>query len=309
MKVAYLILAHRQPGLVAGLVRALACDWASFFIHVDAKSDLAPFQRLLAAQAGVTWLTGARRVKVSWGGFSQVRATLNLLDAALAADRPFTRYCLLSGADFPIKPLAVIRERLVSDQEFMRVDHRLSGAGVVRDGLAATVRRYFFPDWPLPRRIKLTLLSGKIPRRPYPGIPLYHGAQWWALTAACVRFVVDFVQDHPDYAAFHRYTLAPDEIFFHSIVKHSPFAGQLSHDCERAASLTEYYASNDHGCHYIDWNAPQQALPKVLTMADLPALQRSAALFARKFDETCSRELLQALVAKETGGGDGAAPG
>ena len=295
MKTAYLILAHRQPALLANLVRALTCDWATFFIHVDLKSDIIPFRRLLDPLDGIRFLAAERRVKVSWGGFSQVRATLNLLETALAYDGSFSRFCLLSGADFPIKPLAVIRERLASDQEFMRVDRCLSGAGVEREGRTRAVSRYHFLDWPLPRWLKLRLLSGKLPRRPYPGLALYHGAQWWALTGGCVRHIIEYVATHPGYADFHRHTLAPDEIFFHSLVKDSPFSARLSHDFERASSPREFAATNDHGCHYIDWNAPQQALPKVLTLEDLPALQRSPALFARKFDESRSQELLQAL--------------
>ncbi|MDP2107018.1 MAG: hypothetical protein Q8J76_13570, partial [Desulfobulbaceae bacterium] len=85
------------------------------------------------------------------------------------------------------------------------------------------------------------------------------------------------------------------EIFFHSIVKHSPFAQSISHDFERAGKLAEFYALNDHGCHYIDWNAQQKVLPKILTSQDLGALRHSKALFARKFDSIQSLELVQIL--------------
>lgn len=308
MKAAYLIIAHNQPELVANLVRALDCEWASFFIHVDAKSELAPFRRLLAGRHNVMFLEGERRVKVYWGGVSQVQATLNLLVAAEAFDNTFSRYCLLSGSDFPIKPLAVIKDTFESDREFMRVDRRIGNFDDPSDKHSLAVTRYFFMDLPLPRWIKLRLLSGWIQRRVSFGIPLYHGANWWSLTGECVRFIGKFVREHPSYLAFCRHTLSSDEFFFHSIVKHSPFSYRISHDFERASDLTEFYASNDHGCHYIDWNAPQKVLPKTLGMEDLPALMRSSAFFARKFDSTQSLALLRVLeseVRADCPGGQG----
>lgn len=295
MKVAYLIIAHNQPTLVSSLVRSLACDWAWFFIHVDAKAEIAPFQRLVEGCPNVMFLEGESRVKVYWGGFSQVQTTLNLLATAEAFAGGFSRYCLLSGSDFPIKPLAVIRQRLESDREFMRVDRRVEQPGVSADRHSQDARRYFFMDLPLPRLIKRRLLSGWIPRRLYSGIPLYHGAQWWSLSGGCVRYIMQFVHDNPSYPAFCRHLLSADEIFFHSIVKQSPFAGRITHDFERASDLPAFYASNDHGCHYIDWNARLKVLPKTLSREDLPALDRSSALFARKFDAVQSLELLQLL--------------
>ena len=295
MKVAYLVIAHNQPALLARLVRTLGCEWAYFFIHIDAKSELASFQGLLTGCRNVIFLEGERRVNVQWGGFSQVQATLNLLATAEAFDSRFSRYTLLSGCDFPIKPLAVIRKRFGSDQEFMRIDRHLDQESASVDKHSLNAQRYFFMDMPLPRTIKLRLLSGWIPRRPYSGIPLYHGAQWWSLSGACVRYVMQFVRKTPSYSTFCRHLLAPDEIFFHSIVKQSPFAKRISHDFERAASLAAFYASNDHGCHYIDWNAQQKVLPKILTREDIPELKRSPAMFARKFDAVRSLELLQIL--------------
>jgi len=294
MKVAYLIIAHNQPGLLARLVKILTCEWAYFFIHIDAKTELSPFQRRLDGCQNIMFVEDAKRVNVQWGGFSQVQATLNLLDTALNFDNSFSRYTLLSGSDFPIKPLAVIRERFGSNQEFMRIDRRLKQAPST-DSHSRAAQRYYFMDLPLPRMIKLRFLSGWIPRRLTSDIPLYHGAQWWSLTGACIQHIMKFVQETPSYATFCRHLLSSDEIFFHSIVKESPFAGRISHDFERVSNLAAFSALNDHGCHYIDWNVRQKVLPKTLTQDDLPALHRSFALFARKFDEIKSLELLQIL--------------
>jgi hypothetical protein len=88
-----------------------------------------------------------------------------------------------------------------------------------------------------------------------------------------------------EYTSFFRHTLCPDEIFFHSVVKQSPFASRITHDFETASNQTDYFLSNEHGCHYIDWNAPSGTLPKVLDLQDLDEVLRCQCLFARKFDE------------------------
>jgi hypothetical protein len=126
-------------------------------------------------------------------------------------------------------------------------------------------------------------------------VPLYQGSQWWALTDACVRHILTFVEAHGDYVAFHQFTGVPDETFFHSIVMQSPFAARISHDFEVAASPRDPGAANEHGCHYIDWDTPDRAEPKVLDLSDAAPLFRSRALFARKFAEGRSNALRQRL--------------
>lgn len=55
-------------------------------------------------------------------------------------------------------------------------------------------------------------------------------------------------------------------------------------DVEKEPDLPQYYLSNEHGCHYIDWNSRGVRLPKVLGAEDACKIYHSKALFARKFD-------------------------
>ena len=110
-----------------------------------------------------------------------------------------------------------------------------------------------------------------------------HGCQWWSLTKGCIGYVTNFVGRNRDYTDFHTYTLCPDEIFFHSIVKNSPFSAKITHDFETARHLDAFFALNEHGCHYVDWTSEGVLLPKVLDEADLDRLLNSQAHFARKF--------------------------
>lgn len=125
MKAAFLIAAHDQPAHLARLVESLRCDWARIFIHVDRKASVLEYRSRLPRSGDVVVLDDENRVRVTWGGFSLVRAMLNLLDASLGSGEHFDRFCFLSGSDFPIKPLHEIRTRFESDWEFLRVDQRV----------------------------------------------------------------------------------------------------------------------------------------------------------------------------------------
>ena len=107
MRVAILILAHRQPCHLRKLVRALNCDWMHLFIHVDRKSaDAENFFKI----GGNNVMFLLDRINVYWSGYSSVRAILALLRAARESGQRYDRFCLLSGADFPVKNIDEIHD-------------------------------------------------------------------------------------------------------------------------------------------------------------------------------------------------------
>lgn len=307
MKIAYLILAHHQPSHLARLIKALDCGEVYFFVHVDLKKDISPFKRSVPVTKNIIFLESSARVAVYWGGYNIVIATLNLLQTALAVGMRFTRYCLLSGADFPIKNNSQIKEVLSTGTEFLRVDKKLDyGKNDPHSEAVKYVHlfdnrlydnRFINPKRTPSRLLRLTIdrMLRVAPRKPYQKIPLYQGSQWWALTDRCVKHIFKFLEENNDYIAFHKYTRIPDEIFFHSIIKSSPFAENVIHDVEMAVSPDEHSKSNEHGCHYIDWNSRGVELPKVLGISDMELLMRSTALFARKFEEKGSTAILHQL--------------
>lgn len=286
LSTAYLIMAHREPSHLAKLIEQLDSSTCVFFVHIDAKVDDGPFKNLLLARENVIFIEYRRAV--TWAGFSQVNATLALLHAALSFDAPFHRFCLLSGADLPIKSNSRIAAEFASAKEFLRVDRKI---GASEDNPHSKKVCFY---WYIDAAGKTP--SGTRPRKPYDKIALYQGAQWWALTRECIQHILQFLAANPRYYSFFKSAHSPDEIFFHSIVKQSPFASRITHDFERAADREEYLRSNEHGCHYIDWNAKgEPSLPKVLDLADLDRLLGCEALFARKFDSERSAALIAAL--------------
>ena len=288
MPIAYLIAAHHQPAHLARLIRALNSPDALFFIHIDAKVDETIFSDTVPHLPNVFFIE--ERWEVNWGGFSIVRSTLSLLDTAAGFDSNISRFCLLSGSDFPIKTRQEISTALVSTKELLRVDKKLDPSG--DDWHSGYIRFYWFPDGPEDKK----KFSGKLPRpKSFDRLGLYHGSAWWALTRPCIEYVLDFAKSNDDYCKFLEHAFCSDEIFFQSILKQSPFAQQITHDFETASDLSKFQRSNDHGCHYVDWNSPTDPRPKILEMEDFDHLMNSNCTFARKFQEQRSGELITRL--------------
>ena len=103
-----------------------------------------------------------------------IKATLNLINRAIDSGEKFDRFCLLSGSDFPIKPLSKIKSAFDTDKEFIRIGRRLGDSDITTHWKA--VRAVYFFDYSL---IRDTRLSGAIPRKAYRKLTLYQGAQWW----------------------------------------------------------------------------------------------------------------------------------
>jgi hypothetical protein len=276
MKVAYLILAHANPAMLKELVAALNKPKEMVFVHIDKKTAILPFEKLLAGRC--TFI--ARRENISWGGFSMVQATLNLMQAALAAGT-FDYYCLLSGCDYPIKPVPAFESFLAA-----HAGNEYIGCRNIA-GLPPKFKKRYTGFFLFENRSaflkKLNFGLTKIQRlfykrKPYAGRPVFYGSQWWTLTGACVSYILGFVAKRPGCTSYFKYTHVPDEMFFHTIIAGSAFSDKIQNDNLR----------------YIVFGKGQ-ASPKVWTMADKETLLQSPAYFARKFDLAIDRDIVECL--------------
>jgi hypothetical protein len=89
------------------------------------------------------------------------------------------------------------------------------------------------------------------------------------LLGEAAEFVLRFLDQYPDYRAYHRHTLASDEIFFQSILAGTDF-------------LDTHNLINDP-LRFMIW-PDNSSHPRILGREDLPAMLESGAPFARKFD-------------------------
>ena len=81
IEIVYLIVAHSNPDMLGRLINALDSKRAHFFIHIDKKTDISEFLPFIPIKQNVH--LSENRIKVFWGGYSQVQATLNIMEEAI----------------------------------------------------------------------------------------------------------------------------------------------------------------------------------------------------------------------------------
>ncbi|WP_369246700.1 beta-1,6-N-acetylglucosaminyltransferase [Streptomyces sp. R41] len=283
----FAVLAHTEPELLPRLVERLAPY--PVVVHVDARSPGDDF-------AGLPRTTYIReRVAVRWGGFSVVRATLALYRTALRFTQPSDHIVLLSGQCYPARPVEEFAAHLASAP----FRQHCRAATVLDDTAAAgrVLKRWYFDAVPtgpglthLPRALLRRGISEMAPRRTpsvFGDIEPMAGSQWTALTADCVADLLGKAEDRR-WENLFRTTLAPDEMFFHTLLWNTGWRNEVEDPVPRprAGRVTADFTN----FHYVD-----RLLKGTRTLAELPAIEGSRMFFVRKVGSLQSAGLLDAL--------------
>jgi hypothetical protein len=276
-------MAHQRPESVARLVRRLLAPDHGFFVHYDLNRSDADFQRLVAEFATLPNVYFLKRHRCRWGNAGIVMGMLEGI-AELARRNFIYDYAIqLSGQDYPLKTDTEIRARLAAGGSFMEstswpMPEWENGRAIKRIEnfhlhlpVAPWLRKLGWqPMWQ-----HLTVpMKRNIPG----GLHPHFGSAFWCLHRSCLKWIHDYVTQHPEYVRFFQPALLPEECFFQTLLMNSPLASSINR-----RTLT-----------HIEWRPPW---PGIMTLADLPRLQASDCLFARKFDPVVDAEILDALDA------------
>lgn len=100
-KHAYLIIAHNEYEILKKLIKVLDDERNDIYIHIDKKSK--SFKKLKTELVSCySNIFFTKRINVTWGGDSQIKCELLLLEEAFKIGYEY--YHLISGVDFPNKP-------------------------------------------------------------------------------------------------------------------------------------------------------------------------------------------------------------
>jgi len=297
VKTAFLILAHEHPALLARLVHRLEHPESAIFVHVDRKRDCQPFKS--AVGDGALFLEDEARIESHWGAYSVIRATLNLVRTACEIAPMTERFVLLSGVDYPVLSTEEIIKFLSKDVEVIQVDRALDPCG--RSEFDRCANRIFLGErgFMNPRTGHAWLnwcraLVARVPRVPAYGATIFYGPPHWALTREAVQIILKIEQAAPEKIQWFRYALYPDEMVFHTLLKHSARADKIVYD---ATKVTPHWHPRLAGIGYIDWDNPNPSTPRILELGDLAQIRASGAMFARKMHPGRSAALMDALDA------------
>ncbi|HSW96464.1 MAG TPA: beta-1,6-N-acetylglucosaminyltransferase [Candidatus Saccharimonadales bacterium] len=277
MKIAYLIMANKNPNHLNRLLQSLQSDTVDFFIHIDKKSRDTFF---LPKFKNIKILKNS--IPVYWGGFSQVDAAILLMKEAKLTKK-YDYYILLSGSDYPVKSNTHIHNYLLKNlgKEFINI------CKMPLNGKTWNRIEYFHFEGSENKIIAcgiqtlnkmVKLIKRNYPKK-YSTLTLYGGSTWWALTDKCIEYILQFIKDNPDFIHFYKYTLCSDEMFFQTILGNSPFKKNITN------ALT-----------YTDWESKELPLPAKITKRHIAILKEEFGktvygngkfpiFFARKFSD------------------------
>jgi hypothetical protein len=272
-------MAHDCPSHFARLTRALlAQKGAHLFVHVDEKSDIAPFHAAVT-DSRVRFLED--RIRVRWGHFSMVEATLALMSAA--AGFRFDYLCLLSGVDYPVRSTEYI-ERFFDAHRGAEFINLVPMPNDRVEKPLSRLTQYRLPAGTFGRfTSRAQRVLDRVVQRDYVralgAMDPHAGSQWWALTAETCAHVLEFVSAHPEYVRLFRHVAVPDESFFQTIIGNSRLAPRVTRNlttvCWRRGALSPAVLDRDQVLR----------LAGTEPLVEESAYGRGEVLFARKFPD------------------------
>lgn len=230
-KIAFLLMAHKDPHWVIDQARALSVHGDFVSIHYDGNAPEAEFAEIRAALKDNANVAFARRVRCGWGEWSLVKATLNLIKTTMRASKGVTHYFLMSGDCFPTKSRSYFDTYLTHEYDVIE-SHDFFDSEWIRTGLKEDrlIYRHWFNERKRRWWFYATLNAQRWLRwqKPLPeGVPVRIGSQWWALRASTVEKIMALLKERRDLTKFFRTSWIPDETLFQTLVAHVTPADEI----------------------------------------------------------------------------------
>lgn len=288
MKHAYLILAHNEPELLSLLIGRLDDARNDIYIHFDRKLTVLPEVETQHARLYIL----KDRVDVRWADVSMIEAEYKLFHAVVDSGCQYSHHHLISGVDLPLKNQDYIHSFFAQHQgkEFVGLHQRPMNRHADR------ALHYWHPFtrsfrgsgcvFAIKRILRYLVIQTQVLLgiRRNTTIPFHKGGQWVSITRELIDYLLE--QEDRAFTIFSR-TFGADEYFVPTLIWDTPFM-------ERLFDATD---ESRGAMRYIGWRADGQLID--FTPQDLPALQQTEYLFARKFNSR-DKAFLQEILALST---------
>ena len=288
MKHAFLIEAHNNWEQLKILIGMLDSSQHDIYVHIDLRSKNVPLTELERCSK-YSKIVIHQKYKVFWGGYSQVQVELFLLEMAAKEKYDYGEFTTNTYIDkfFEINN----GYEFVS---FCQINPEIKRRTALYHFLQNYRRRYhnnilnnFFVF--LERILLMLQTILKIDRmRKYPNLDIKYGSNWVSITNAAAQYILNkrkLVEN------IFKYTNCADELFIHTLLWNSEFKGYLF---ER-----EGLESN---LRLTDWVRGEHGSPYTFKKDDFDMIISSNCLFARKFNISEDKEIIDMVCKKYTMG-------
>lgn len=283
MKHAILLLWHTDVEQLIELIDHFDDDFI-FYIHIDKKSKEV-IEKLKNKENVYIY----KKYKVNWGGFNILKAELFLLEKIIADSKGkgYEYVHFFSGKDYPIKELKYIKDFFEKNKGKEFVHYMKIPSPVWENNTYNRYLYYRFYDWfDYKTRKGKQIVDSILDFQEKYGLKrsiskqfmqLYGGSNWMSITLSCAEYIISCKRKYKSFYNRLKYTFAPEETFFQTIILNSHFAT---------------YVKN-WNLRYMVWDGG--ASPRTLTIKEWYYLQTTKDLFARKFDYTVSKDVIHLI--------------
>lgn len=290
--IAYFILVHRYPNQFKRLFKAIYDPKNDYLIHVDKRAGIGLYKEIRGFLADFPNSHLLKSQSVVWGGYSMVEAELRGMKKLLKLSTKWNFFINLSGQDFPLKSQSAIKDFLKENigKDFMLVANQAEK----RPNTMNRIENYFVETE--------DGFSGTPFKRPYlANVTPYIGGQWKIFSRGCCEFICSS-RKVARFRNYYRHTLIPDESFFQTVLMNTNYTKTITNDDKRAIIWIPDLRLKPNSKNFTAKDTKSlvasgkiKLRPKTFTTKDIPFLLASNALFARKFDETVDRRILNIL--------------
>lgn len=233
IKIAYLLVAHKCPEQVNLFINQLLnygdCD---VYVHVDKKNPKLQETIIKSPRVFVCSICDVR-----WGSFEIVKAAVELMKMVVSSGKSYSHMYFGSGQDLLVKKgmydyleakpkkvfLHIVGEIKNSDRESARYrvcwPHKL----MIRNDL----HPYRFVRIAMQLLCKLGIVIRKNRKTLKKQVRFYEGHTWFIAPYEVLKYIVNYIQDNPDYVDYWEDSLASDLMFFQTIIMNSPFVSNV----------------------------------------------------------------------------------
>lgn len=307
---AFMIICHKNAHQVIRLAERCRSEQTDLYLHADLAMDPAEYSSLESYARQTPNVFLQQKFHGELDDRSLVDIVIEMLRMARqmeeAKGRHYQYYALLSGQDYPIKPIGWIEEQLKQlypkplidctpyaknnwifykfcwSKKIIRIHRRIDSMkrGPVRKSYRLCEILY--------DRLRRCLHRDAFTWLTRLGIDLYGGSAWWILPDRAIQFIMEEIDDQKEYIQILLdETWTPEETFFQILTRRSPIGAAVEiNPPEQVAQNCKTWA------YFSDEGKPFKGHPYIFTKAEFDKLSRSECWFARKFDEVQDAEIL-----------------
>ncbi|MBP2151726.1 beta-1,6-N-acetylglucosaminyltransferase [Xanthobacter autotrophicus DSM 597] len=224
MEIAIICLGYLKSATGAALLADYFADWADFYIHIDAKSDISPYSHAAATHANIR--LAERRFPIFWGGFNTIRACVTTIEQALRA-KNYDRIAFITEDTIPLVGRSEFLRCMSEPTEWIQTYRSTNEEWIARyrgfyffDSLATNPRHVPPLDrrWTTHELASLKRLEA-LQQRGKANIELmFGGGTWWCLSRAQIdKFLLHYHANDHVRESFE-FSAIPEEQYIHTVL-------------------------------------------------------------------------------------------